>query len=807
MRTRLKRLAAWFAAFCLLAGIGSMAGCGQEGSSTGEDGGMAGNGSWMKEDGLPGGSEDDGKAMGRYLEEEDDVLKEELHVETRIARMEDGSLAVMSRNAGKWLSFDNGVTWEEEELAWLEERKREGAWFLDMAAAKDGQMAVIYETGVETDAGSEAEDGDVEDGDGQEGIDLHMKDFSLHLQYAVIAPDGTWTELEISYKDGEYINHLAFSEDGRLFGSALDGRVYEIDRKTGKTKEVADLSRQVSYMTEKDGKLMLVSAGGVTIVNLSSGETIEDTVLDDFLKEQFGENIESNIAGTKPLLLLPGKDGVIYLALDKGIYRHVIGGNVMEQVVDGSLTSLGNPSYGLADGIFLEEDVFLLVYSSGEIMRYIYDPDIPAVPDIRLKAYSLKENGQLKTVISAYQANHPEVYIQYEIGMDESLAATREDALKKLNTEIAAGKGPDLFILDDMPIGSYKEKGVLMDLSPYLEDKKEDQYFTNIIHAFWTPEGTYAVPGQFRMALLVGGQDEIENMADLESIARTMEDYRKEGGEGLLFGARSEEEMLSLLLPVCAPAWKDEEGKPDQAALEEFYKLAKRMWDVEKEGVGEEQKESYERWLEDMAASGITEEGIREYQFSAGSRMIEYLSGRQKFVAGTIGSSFDFDVMISCFKIKGKTDSVFASYNGQAKNVFLPDGLVGISASCSYPEIALELLEDILDDGGWNGMPVNKEKCRERFLLNATEDGGSYGSMGTESADGKSYLALDIYPASDEEITKLLEIAAEGSTPYIKDTVLENAVYLAGVKALAGEMDASAAAEEVILKTSIYMSE
>ncbi len=28
-----------------------------------------------------------------------------------------------------------------------------------------------------------------------------------------------------------------------------------------------------------------------------------------------------------------------------------------------------------------------------------------------------------------------------------------------------------------------------------------------------------------------------------------------------------------------------------------------------------------------------------------------------------------------------------------------------------------------------------REKCKERFLINATEDGGSYGAMGVSSAD------------------------------------------------------------------------
>ena len=35
---------------------------------------------------------------------------------------------------------------------------------------------------------------------------------------------------------------------------------------------------------------------------------------------------------------------------------------------------------------------------------------------------------------------------------------TREDALKKLNTELLSGSGPDVLILDKMPYDSYMEK-------------------------------------------------------------------------------------------------------------------------------------------------------------------------------------------------------------------------------------------------------------------------------------------------------------------------------------------------------------
>ncbi len=77
-----------------------------------------------------------------------------------------------------------------------------------------------------------------------------------------------------------------------------------------------------------------------------------------------------------------------------------------------------------------------------------------------------------------------------------------------------------------------------MDLSPYVKDKTEDKYFTNILRSFETPEGIYALPGQFHMFLMVGRQEDIEKMAGLEAIAGVMESYREKDGESLLFVRR-----------------------------------------------------------------------------------------------------------------------------------------------------------------------------------------------------------------------------------------------------------------------------
>lgn len=44
-----------------------------------------------------------------------------------------------------------------------------------------------------------------------------------------------------------------------------------------------------------------------------------------------------------------------------------------------------------------------------------------------------------------------------------------EDVIRALNTELLNGKGADVLILDGLPMETYKNKGILADLSSLFE--------------------------------------------------------------------------------------------------------------------------------------------------------------------------------------------------------------------------------------------------------------------------------------------------------------------------------------------------
>lgn len=306
---------------------------------------------------------------------------------------------------------------------------------------------------------------------------------------------------------------------------------------------MCDIAADVDQIYEIGKTLYIVLSSKVEIFDREKKEFLKmDQVLSAFLKKEMEEHSGSYHSDAHKILFREGDvEGSLYAATESGLYYHVDGGSIMEKIINGNITDMGNP----------------------------------------------------------------DIYVNFEVGMRGQDGMTEEDALKTFNTELMAGEGPDLILLDGMPIHSYTEKGILKDLTQSVEGvKKNNVFFDKILNTYQEEGEMCAVPLAFSVPLLFGKTENIDTITDLRTLTEKTEAIRQEESSGNIISVYNEEELLKKLYPYCAPAWMNGDGTLKQEELAEFLTLAARIWEVEKEGISESRIQEHQKQEQNYRENG-----------------------------------------------------------------------------------------------------------------------------------------------------------------------------------------------------------
>lgn len=727
-------------------------------------------------------------AMGRYVEEETD-LSELLPEDGNrgIHRREDGSLVILNTFTGFLVSKDEGMTWEAEMPEWLDAMNKDGVYVIDMDMAPDGTVILTYNAG-----------------SGDEEWDPMLK---------LILPDGTEVPVEAELSEDEaYFNHLAVSEDGRIIAGTLAGSLYEIhtDGSAGKFLEAEE---RPQWMEIQDNLLFMDNDWGTgampAIYDMAAEEYVEDAVLQEFTESNYSDRYY-NGNNFRSMFLLPGEDQTVYLIGDKGIHRHVVGGNMMEQVVDGNLSMLSNPNYSINSVMRIEGDVFLALFANGSLIRFTYDPAVPAVPENMLKVYSLKDDENMRQAIAAFQSQHPDIFVSYGIGMPEGGSVTRQDAIKKLNTEVMAGTGPDLLVMDDLPLASYVEKGLLLDLTDYLEEySAKEPLFDSIIDALKIDGRVYTAPATVSIPMVIGEDKYMSDVAGLSDLADAVEALREEKPGKDITGISSRRGVMKRFAPVSAPVWTGDDGKIDRQALGEFLEQCRRIYDAQMDSLDEEIVRGYEERDANLAETYGMDAGKLEWEIT--HDLFNLVGGSAYLISGWITSGYTWITATSIDRAEGFGNYKAVPMQGQCSQVFKPNTLLAISTASGQPDMAEEFMDFFLSEqvqSEYAGFPVNQGAFDIQFTPKegyVAEDGGySYLSMSNQDGLELSYVG---YWPTDEQLAAFKNQLANLRTAYILDSMLEDSVFEQGVAYMQGDLSLEQALDEIEKKVSIYMAE
>lgn len=607
---------------------------------------------------------------------------------------------------------------------------------------------------------------------------------------------------------------MGVAPDGNILIRSVNGSLYRFDRESGELLYTypCESSGGFSAFTVVGGTLVTITIDGSVLFDYETGEQLEnDTALNKFItgRDEDGDPIKrqdeygaKTLGGGGVLFTSPDEEeDYLYILGHNGIYRHLLGGAMIQQLVSGDLCSLMNPVCSVSGVIKTEDNQFYAAcgaVGSGQgpgVLQYTYDPDLPYFPEVILKVYTIWEDHDLQKAIAEYQKEHEDVYLIYEVGVNFEAGMTSDDAIRNLNADIMNDEGPDILLLNYIPMGSYIDKGVLMDLTDMKEELlEEENLFENIFTTYEKDGKICALTTHFSVPLMYAQQDVLENATDLTTLVDEIVRLRSENPapqQDCIVGSIYPFTLIDQLYAACAPAWEKEDGSIDREKLTEFLKQAKRAWDAEDAGRDHE-KQSFVI-NSDAFSLGA---GVRD-----GSSLMSlvYLDNGQGIanITTVAGDYPDYDYKLM---------------PGQAENVFVPKRAVGILAKTEHPDVAKDFVKKMFSQTSQykssdSGLMVHKDAFRDDMKEYGNR---GYGPVHMYTEEGEPvevipFLQLSSVP--DKEIDRIVGIIEGLDTPMVSPDELVDAVKDYGEDYLKGDATLEDAVESIMSQVNLYLAE
>lgn len=568
---------------------------------------------------------------------------------------------------------------------------------------------------------------------------------------------------------------LSVLEDGSiLIGTTGGGFLYD---KNG--KRLWSVSLEGNTLVSVQNKIFGVDSGETEVQELDpeTGEVIRK------IKIEMGNRDISYFGGGSAVLLTGDREGRLYMLNPKGIHRLSEGGNMWETIVDGTLNSLSLPETGFLQFLVTAGGEFAVKCWSNSIsetqyqfFRYQYNPDISSIPSKELSIYSLKETATIRKAVVGFQKKNPEVRINYRIAMEEQ-SGEKEDYIRALNTELLAGNGADMIVLDGLNFDSLVEKGVLSDLSdtikPYLDNGR---LFENMQKCYERDGKIYGIPSRFAVPVFFGDPAAVKAAASLETLAEycKTEKIPVFGEKVITFSW-----LLDNYYPLCEENLRNEDGSFHREALVKFLEQIKQ--------IAEQTKISKDP---------------EEFSTITGILLLygEAKLGRE-VLAGFTSTAIPFGIM----------GEVNGTYDG-SKNRFLPVGILSINQVSQKKELAQQFLEYILSD------EVQKADLADGFTVNPkllpevlkekseSEMGGIHMTLGYDYKEEFKIFQAEWKPDAEEQ-KHFIDFCSGLDQPFACDEILLERVKDEAEKFYTGKETAQEAAQKIADSTKTYLAE
>lgn len=728
--------------------------------------------------------------MGRYVESELAGPEEEVQWCSELEMRADGNLAFYDLSLLKtFVSGDYGATWTEEIPEFTIETDPDREYISQVELGVNGEYFV---KSMDTEA-------------------LENYDASTVIPTRYYYNDAQGNVKSCEFNEWENsCGKMQIAEDGTPYVANYDGEIYKIDVDNGNAEMILATKDYPNAFTICGNYLIVTDVANTYLMDLTTGQQIEDTqTLSDFM---LGEGMASQDYSLlyECAHFAASSDGeAIYILVKSGIYRYVIGGSSIEQLVDGKLNSISEPTNDLMALEALPDGRFLVQSCSGKMYLYTFDEKMSSAPANELVIYTLYENSILSQAISDFQRSYPDTYVTCNVGIVEGSGITYDDALKNLNTEIMSGNAPDIYLLDYLPMNTYIEKEILAELSGLQEAwKPEENMYDNILMTFEDQNKLYAIPTRVSIPVLVCNEDSLSQINDLDSFVMEALHQHSINPDISIIQGCSEEIILRSLLQYAGTDFT-EVSNLDQTVLTTLLTQAKTIYDMESETIPQEILDYYETPdIQDLYGPS----DMALYVQNIGGKVSNLAVGQQMFALGSIGGvSYTYETITSANMQKNGDQGIdFTNGMGGEEQLYLPSVILGMSATTTNQELACEFIKSSLSSETQKvefgeGLPVNRDAMLMIFDKEE-EPGASIGGMMWDGVSGEVF-SFDIYSPTEEELNELDAMLLGLDTPVIMDEVTRVTILELAPECMSGAKSVEETADEILEKIQLRLSE
>ena len=398
--------------------------------------------------------------------------------------------------------------------------------------------------------------------------------------------------------------------------------------------------------------------------------------------------------------------------------------------------------------------------------------------------YTLKDNDQLWQSAKLFEEKFPEYQVVIDVGVSEEDGKTVSDAIRSLNTEIMAGNGPDIILMDGLPIEDYIEKGVLEDLSDMVESVKEngEEFFENVLSSYEKGEKVYAIPSRFSVPIIIGKEGAV-TLEEVKTLSGTLKTRTEEQIKGI---TRNATKSIPLLLLTF---WNDiisEESVVDQEALSTFLEEARMLFDAS-------EIDLELPYYQEVSPFQEMIDTYPNYSGDAGVTM-----AFQKDILSV--DEMDMGQTLAQLESVSANSPVFYDYlNSESGKKFIPKWIFGITASSEKKEAAKAFLSYFLssenmDQYDWT-LSVNKTSFRKTLPISETKEQMTVMYPEQDSAEG-----IRIQKLNAEEAEEFVNFLSEADTKIAVEQALFEEILTQAEHYVYGEESLESAVNAIVEK-------